>query len=55
MREVMERMNMRDVTICYGLTETSPVFTQTRWTMTFPTSARPWAGPIRRWKCACSM
>ena len=29
MREVMERMNMRDVTICYGLTETSPVFTQT--------------------------
>ncbi|MBQ9955732.1 MAG: AMP-binding protein [Eggerthellaceae bacterium] len=29
MREVMERMHMRDVTICYGLTETSPVFTQT--------------------------
>lgn len=29
MREVMERMNMRDVTICYGLTEASPVFTQT--------------------------
>ena len=29
MHEVMERMNMREVTICYGLTETSPVFTQT--------------------------
>lgn len=29
MREVMERMNMREITICYGLTETSPVFTQT--------------------------
>ncbi len=29
MREVMERMNMTEVTICYGLTETSPVFTQT--------------------------
>ena len=29
MREVMDRMNMREVTICYGLTETSPVFTQT--------------------------
>ncbi len=29
MREVMDKMNMRDVTICYGLTETSPVFTQT--------------------------
>ena len=29
MREVMDRMNMREVTICYGLTECSPVFTQT--------------------------
>ena len=29
MREVMERMNMREITICYGLTECSPVFTQT--------------------------
>lgn len=29
MREVMERMNMKEITICYGLTETSPVFTQT--------------------------
>lgn len=29
MREVMERMYMSEITICYGLTETSPVFTQT--------------------------
>lgn len=29
MGEVIEKMNMRDITICYGLTETSPVFTQT--------------------------
>lgn len=29
MREVMDRMNMTEITICYGLTETSPVFTQT--------------------------
>lgn len=29
MREVMERMNMREITICYGLTENSPVMTQT--------------------------
>ena len=29
MREVMDRMNMREITICYGLTEASPVFTQT--------------------------
>lgn len=29
MRRVIERMNMRDVTIAYGMTETSPVSTQT--------------------------
>ena len=29
MRAVTERMNMKDVTICYGMTETSPVSTQT--------------------------
>ena len=29
MREVMDKMNLREITICYGLTETSPVFTQT--------------------------
>ncbi|MDH6119045.1 AMP-binding protein [Kitasatospora sp. GAS204B] len=30
MRQVIERMHMRDVSICYGMTETSPVSTQTR-------------------------
>ncbi len=30
MREVMDKMNMREITICYGLTEASPVMTQTR-------------------------
>ncbi|MER7761652.1 AMP-binding protein [Streptomyces sp. NPDC097619] len=30
MKEVIERMGMRDVAICYGMTETSPVSTQTR-------------------------
>src|SRR5215204_4226421 len=29
MRKVIERMHMRAVTICYGMTETSPVSTQT--------------------------
>ena len=29
MKNVVARMNMRDVTICYGMTETSPVSTQT--------------------------
>ena len=30
MRKVIERMNMKEVTIAYGLTEASPVITQTR-------------------------
>jgi fatty-acyl-CoA synthase len=29
MKKVIERMHMREVTICYGMTETSPVSTQT--------------------------
>ncbi len=29
MKEVIERMHMREVAICYGMTETSPVSTQT--------------------------
>jgi fatty-acyl-CoA synthase len=29
MKQTIERMNMREVTICYGMTETSPVSTQT--------------------------
>jgi fatty-acyl-CoA synthase len=29
MRQVMERMHARELTICYGLTETAPVLTQT--------------------------
>ena len=30
MKQVRERMNVREITICYGMTETSPVSTQTR-------------------------
>jgi fatty-acyl-CoA synthase len=30
MKQVVDRMGMREVTICYGMTETSPVSTQTR-------------------------
>ncbi len=30
MKRAMEQMNMREITICYGLTEGSPVMTQTR-------------------------
>ncbi|WP_280382253.1 AMP-binding protein [Nocardia wallacei] len=30
MKQVIERMGMREVCICYGMTETSPVSTQTR-------------------------
>ncbi|MBS9376066.1 MULTISPECIES: AMP-binding protein [Rhodococcus] len=35
MRQVIEKMNMRDVAICYGMTETSPVSTQTTAADTF--------------------
>jgi len=31
MRQVMELMNMKEITICYGLTESSPVMAQTRY------------------------
>ena len=31
MRQVIEQMHMKEVTICYGLTESSPVMTQTRY------------------------
>jgi fatty-acyl-CoA synthase len=34
MKQVVERMNMDEVTICYGMTETSPVSTQTEATDT---------------------
>jgi fatty-acyl-CoA synthase len=34
MRQVVDRMGMTEVTICYGMTETSPVSTQTRATDT---------------------
>jgi fatty-acyl-CoA synthase len=30
MKQVREKMNVREITICYGMTETSPVSTQTR-------------------------
>ncbi len=30
MKQVIDKMNMREITICYGLTESSPVMTQTR-------------------------
>lgn len=30
MKKVMDKMNMKDITICYGLTESAPVMTQTR-------------------------
>ena len=31
MNECVEKMHMTELTICYGLTESSPVMTQTRW------------------------
>ena len=48
----MDRMYMKEITICYGLTETSPVFTQTSADETSSTSARRWGASILRWTCA---
>jgi fatty-acyl-CoA synthase len=31
MRQVIDQMHMKEITICYGLTESSPVMTQTRY------------------------
>jgi len=45
MKKVQSRMNMREVTICYGMTETSPVSTQSA--LDEPAGKRvgnPWAG-----------
>ena len=30
MKRVMDKMNMKEITICYGLTESSPVMSQTK-------------------------
>ena len=43
MRRVMEQMCMSEITICYGLTEGSPVMTQTRTDDTVERRVRPWA------------
>ena len=52
MREVMDRMYMKEITICYGLTETSPCSRRPAPTTTSSTSARRWGASILRWTCA---
>ena len=50
MKQVIDRMGMTEVSICYGMTETSPVSTQTRTTTRSTGGCPPWAGciPISR-------
>ena len=53
MKQCVELMHMNEVTICYGLTESSPVMTQTRYDepdlmRSAPPSARPCPG--WRWR-----
>ena len=43
MRQAIELMHMREITICYGLTEASPVLTQTRIDDDLRRRPRPWA------------
>ncbi len=51
MNRVISEMNMVDVAICYGMTETSPVSTMTRERGHHGRSApKPWAGPCRSWR-----
>ena len=47
MKRVVSEMHMAEVTICYGMTETSPVSTQTRPTTTWSAGCRPSAGCTR--------
>ncbi len=47
MKRVIDRMGMSEVSICYGMTETSPVSTQTRPTTPSSGGSPPWAGSAR--------
>jgi fatty-acyl-CoA synthase len=47
MKQVIDRMGMAEVTICYGMTETSPVSTQTAPTTTSTTAPGRSGGSIR--------
>ncbi len=51
MRRVIEQMHVRDITICYGMTETSPVSFQTEYRRHAKSAVcRRWAGFIRTWR-----
>ena len=52
MREVMDRMFVKEITICYGLTETSPVFTQTSADDDIEHKCETVGASILRWTCA---
>jgi fatty-acyl-CoA synthase len=47
MKRVQSRMNMREVTIAYGMTETSPVSTQSAVTIRWSARLHGWAGAAR--------
>ena len=54
MKQVIERMGMAEVTICYGMTETSPVSTQTRADDDSTGGCPPSAGCTRTWRSRSS-
>jgi acyl-CoA synthetase (AMP-forming)/AMP-acid ligase II len=47
MKKVSLAMNMREVTICYGMTETSPVSTQTAPRTRSRSALAPWGAFTR--------
>ena len=50
MKKVNGKMNMKEVQIAYGMTETSPVSTQTSSLDPFEKQVPPWAAPSPTWK-----
>ena len=50
MRRAVERMNLAEITICYGMTETSPVSFQSSTVIRWSAGSAPWGGCIRIWR-----
>jgi acyl-CoA synthetase (AMP-forming)/AMP-acid ligase II len=54
MRRVMEDMHCRQITIGYGMTETSPISFNPRWMTRSRSASRPWAASSPMPRCAWS-
>ena len=50
MRRAVDRMHLQEITICYGMTETSPVSFQSSTSDPWSAGSARWAGCIRIWR-----